>query len=91
MWVFDRALSNRASSATINPIRIQGPAIPTVESVLARVELAADIGRWPAGTSGTLVETFPREGFVEIVDEGGRTLNIVTAPYAELHLLDSDG
>ena len=49
------------------------------------------MGRWPAGTSGTLVETFPREGFVEIVDEGGRTLNIVTAPYAELRLLDSDG
>jgi hypothetical protein len=44
-----------------------------------------------ACTSGTLVETFPREGFVEIVDEDGRTLEIVTAPYAELRLLDSDG
>jgi hypothetical protein len=55
---------------------------------LARVELAADIGRWPAGTSGTLVETFPREGFVEIVDETGTTLDIVTALYAELLLRD---
>jgi hypothetical protein len=72
-------------------MRTQSPAIPTAESVLARVELAADIGRWPAGTSGTLVETFPREGFVEIVDEDGRTLDIVTVPYAELRLRDSDG
>jgi len=72
-------------------MRTQSPTIPTAESVLARVELTTGIGRWPAGTTGTLVETFPHEGFVEIVDEGGRTLDIVTAPYAELRLRDSDG
>jgi hypothetical protein len=72
-------------------MRTQSPTIPTAESVLATVELATDIGRWPAGTAGTLVETFPREGFVEIVDHDGRTLDIVTAPYAELRLRDADG
>jgi hypothetical protein len=72
-------------------MRTQSPTIPTAESVLARVELAADIGRWPAGTTGTLVETFPREGFVEIVDHDGRTLDIVTAPYAELRVRESEG
>jgi hypothetical protein len=53
--------------------------------------LVADIGRWAAGTTGTLVETFPREGFVEIVDHDGRTLDIVTVPYEKLRLHDSDG
>jgi hypothetical protein len=72
-------------------MRTQSPTIPTAESVLARVELAADIGRWPAGTTGTLVEAFPREGFVEIVDQEGRTLDIVTVPYGELRLHDSEG
>jgi hypothetical protein len=72
-------------------MRTQSPTIPTVKSVLARVELTTDIGRWPAGTAGTLVETFPREGFVEIVDHDGRTLGIVTAPYASLRLHESDG
>jgi hypothetical protein len=43
------------------------------------------------GTTGTLVETFLREGFVEIVDHDGRTLDILTAPYGELRLHDSDG
>jgi hypothetical protein len=80
------ASSNRLPSATINYMRSQSPTIPTTESVLARVELAAEIGRWPAGTSGTLVETFPSGGFVEIVDDDGRTLDIVTAPHAELRL-----
>jgi hypothetical protein len=72
-------------------MRTQSPTIPTAESVLARVELATDIGRWPAGTTGTLVETFPREGFVEIVDHDGRTVDIVTAPYAELRVRESVG
>jgi hypothetical protein len=72
-------------------MRTQSPTIPTVASVLATVELATDIGRWPAGTTGTLVETFPREGFVEVVDHDGRTMDIVTAPYAELRLRDADG
>jgi hypothetical protein len=71
-------------------MRTQSSPIPTADSVLARVELAADIGCWRAGTSGTLVETFPREGFVEIVDHDGRTLDIVTVPYSELRLHDSD-
>jgi hypothetical protein len=63
--------------------------IPTAESVLATVELTSGAGDWPAGTTGTLVEVFPREGFVEIVDDGGRTLDIVTVPYTALRMHDT--
>jgi hypothetical protein len=63
--------------------------IPSAESVLSPVELTADVDGWPAGTAGTLVETFPHEGFVEIVDDAGRTLAIVTAPYTALRLHDA--
>ena len=63
-------------------------AIPTVESVLSAVELTAVVEGWPAGTTGTLVETFPHEGFVEIVDDAGRARAVVTAPYTALRLRD---
>jgi len=72
-------------------MRTQSPTIPTAESLLATVELMADTEGWPAGTMGTLVETFPREGFVEVVGPDGRTLDIVTVPYATLRLRESDG
>jgi len=71
-------------------MRTQSSTIPTAESVLATVELTAATDGWPAGTAGTLVETFPGEGFVEIVDGDGRMLGIVTAPYSALRLRDSD-
>ncbi len=61
-------------------------AIPTAQSLLGSVEFIVDVGRWPAGTKGTLVETFPREGFVEIVGEDGHTRDIVTVPYTALRL-----
>jgi hypothetical protein len=64
--------------------------IPKAEHLLSRVELAVDTAGWPAGTTGTLVETFPREGFVEIVDDEGRSLDILTVPYAALRLHDVD-
>jgi hypothetical protein len=63
---------------------------PTAEHVLSRVELTADVGGWPAGTTGTLVERFPREGFVEIVDDEGRSLDILTVPYTSLRLHDAE-
>ncbi len=63
---------------------------PTAENVLSRVELTADAGGWPAGTTGTLVQTFPREGFVEIVDDDGRSLDILTVPYTALRLHDAE-
>jgi hypothetical protein len=58
--------------------------------VLSRVELTTVVGDWPAGTTGTLVETFPREGFVEIVDDEGRALGILTVPYTALRLHDAE-
>jgi Domain of unknown function (DUF4926) len=71
-------------------MKTQSPITPTADSLHATVELMADIEQWPVGTTGTLVQTFPSEGFVEIVDDDGRTLDIVTASYAELRLRDSN-
>ncbi len=64
--------------------------IPTAGDLLSRVDLVIDVGEWPAGTVGTLVETFPAEGFVEIVDDDGRALDILTVPYTALRLHDAE-
>ncbi len=61
-------------------------ALPTAQTLLGSVEFIVDVGRWPAGTKGTLVETFPREGFVEIVGVDGHTRAIVTVPYTALRM-----
>jgi hypothetical protein len=45
------------------------------------VELTADAGRWPAGTVGTVVETFPSSALVEIADERGHSEDFVTLPF----------
>jgi hypothetical protein len=72
-------------------MKTQSPTIPTAESLLATVELTADTDGWLAGTTGTLVETFRYEGFVEVVDQGGRSLDIVTVPYSALRLRELNG
>lgn len=48
------------------------------------VELASDIGRWPAGTRGTIVDPYPDAAMVEISDDLGRWLDFLTVPYSEL-------
>jgi hypothetical protein len=71
-------------------MKVDSVEIPTPESALSTVAPTAQIDGWPAGTVGTLVETFPHEGFVEIVDDEGRTRAIVTAPYSSLRLSGTD-
>jgi hypothetical protein len=70
---------------------IEGATTPTEGSELATVELEAEAADWPAGTVGTLVETFAHEGFVEIVDDAGRTRAIVTAAYEALRVHEAAG
>ena len=50
----------------------------TLHSVVA---LKVASGRWPAGTEGTVVETFEDGAMVELVDERGHTLDLLSLPY----------
>jgi len=81
-------LSNPPGGATIPLVSTHSVTIPSAESVLSAVELMTDVEGWPAGTAGTLVETFPDDGFVEIVDDAGRARAVITVPYAALRLRD---
>jgi hypothetical protein len=71
-------------------MKLDSATAPTQDSVLSTVALTAEADGWPAGTLGTLVETFPHEGFVEVVDDSGRTRAILTVPYTALRLSDAD-
>lgn len=50
--------------------------------LLAVVRLSEDYAGWPVGTEGTLVEMYSEGGVVEIADEDGRTLDLLTVPYS---------
>lgn len=52
------------------------------------VVLRVDSGRWPAGTVGTVVERLDAGAIVEIIGEGGCTLDMLSLPYATLQPLD---
>lgn len=55
-----------------------------VISELDVVELGVQTGRWPAGTEGTVLERRDESTLVEIADERGHTLEIITVPVAAL-------
>ena len=44
------------------------------------VELIADSGRWPAGTVGTVLEADDQSALVEISDDQGHALDVVSLP-----------
>lgn len=54
------------------------------------VELREPRGGWPAGTVGAVVELFPTEALVEIADEHGRTVELLTVPYEALRIRQSE-
>jgi hypothetical protein len=45
-----------------------------------------DSGRWPAGTIGTVVEALDQGAIVEIADDRGHTLDMLSLPYVALQL-----
>ena len=51
------------------------------------VRLDAAAGRWPAGTTGTLVDAFSHGGLIEVSDGEGRTLDIVPVPYKDMTVI----
>jgi hypothetical protein len=57
---------------------------PTRHAVVDVVELAADSGRWPAGTVGTVVEADDKRALVEISDDRGHALDLIALPHGAL-------
>lgn len=54
------------------------------------VELREPRGGQPAGAVGSVVELFPTEALVEIADEHGKTVELLTVPYEALRVRDSE-
>jgi hypothetical protein len=58
--------------------------------LLGTVELREPRGGQPAGAIGAVVELLPTEAIVEIVDEQGRTAELLTVPYEALRTRESE-
>jgi hypothetical protein len=52
------------------------------------VELISPVGRWPAGTVGTVVSDYGDVKLVEVGDEADMALDYLSAPELRLKLLD---
>jgi|NGEPerStandDraft_8_1074529.scaffolds.fasta_scaffold28520_2 hypothetical protein len=46
------------------------------------------VGKWPAGTEGTVVSDYGDHKEVEIVNDRGETLDLVTVPVEHLKLVE---
>lgn len=53
-------------------------------SVLDVVEFLTDSGRWPAGTTGTVVEADDQHALVEIIDDRGHASDFLSLPHDRL-------
>lgn len=53
-------------------------------AVLGVVELLTASGRWPAGTTGTVVEADDQRALVEITDDRGHASDFVSLPHDRL-------
>jgi Domain of unknown function (DUF4926) len=54
------------------------------------VELREPRGGQPAGAIGAVVELFATEALVEIADEHGKTLELLSVPYEALRIRESE-
>ncbi len=54
------------------------------------VELRDARGGLPAGTVGAVVELFATEALVEITDDSGATIELLSVPYEELRVRPSE-
>jgi hypothetical protein len=51
------------------------------------VELDQDFGRWPAGTSGTIVDDFPGGYVVELSGPSGATVDLLSVRAGTIHVV----
>lgn len=59
-------------------------------ALLDVVELREPRGGQAAGAVGAVVELFPTEALVEIVDADGKTLELLNVPYEALRVRSSE-
>jgi hypothetical protein len=57
---------------------------PSPHELLGVGELLLDVGRWPAGTIGTVVEADTERALVEISDDRGHGLDVISVPHHAL-------
>jgi hypothetical protein len=62
------------------------PLVRRKDMELRNVKLRYPCDRWPAGTPGVIVDAFRDDATIEISDEEGRTLDLLTLPYETLEL-----
>jgi hypothetical protein len=67
-----------------------GEAMKAKPDLLDVVELRQPRGGQPAGATGAVVELFPTEALVEITDEHGKTLELLTVPYEALRIQEAE-
>ncbi len=65
------------------------PLARSPERELSQVELRCASGPWGVGTHGVIVDAFESDAIIEIADEDGRTLDLLTLPYHAFTVLDS--
>lgn len=53
------------------------------------VSFKESVGRWPAGTTGTVVMDLGRDKVIEVSNERGEALDLPTVPASKLDLIAS--
>lgn len=51
------------------------------------VAFRESVGKWPAGTSGTVIHAFEENGLVEIVDDDGGAADVLMVPFVRLNVV----
>jgi len=60
-------------------------------AILEVVEFLTASGRWPAGTTGTVVEADDRRALVEITDDRGHASDFVSLPHDQPESAENRG
>jgi hypothetical protein len=75
------ARSRLPSRRHSQPADIDASNAPDAPRELDVVEFIEEWEGWPAGTSGTIVQSFAENGLIEIVDGDGETAGSAVVPY----------
>jgi len=57
-------------------------------AILEVVEFLTASGRWPAGTTGTVVEVDDQHALVEVIDDRGHASDFLSLPHDKLASAD---
>jgi Domain of unknown function (DUF4926) len=79
-----RLARRKAAADTADQRAVEQMPVATHLEVLSVVDLRVEVGRWPVGTRGTVVEAFDDGALVEISDDRGHTLDMLSLPFDAL-------